>query len=66
MSTRLIAMCRAAATVLLCLRVCLVVASVGRADGLTTWDGRHPIDEIAATVVYFVPSDRAPLPDCAA
>ena len=31
--------------------------------GLTTWDGRHSIDTIRATVVYFVPSDRQPLPD---
>ena len=30
---------------------------------LTTWDGRHSIDAIRATVVYFVPSDRSPLPD---
>ncbi len=30
---------------------------------LTTWDGRHPIDTIRATVVYFVPADRRPLPD---
>ena len=59
MSTRLIATCRAPGIVLLC----VLAASVGRAAGLTTWDGRHPIDEIAATVVYFVPSDRTPLPD---
>ena len=31
--------------------------------GLTTWDGRHAIDTIDATVVYFVPADRQPLPD---
>lgn len=30
---------------------------------LTTWDGRHPIDRIELTVVYFVPNDAAPLPD---
>jgi hypothetical protein len=29
----------------------------------TTWDGRHPIGRIAATIVYFVPADRVPLPD---
>jgi hypothetical protein len=34
-----------------------------QAPGLTTWDGRHSIDTIRATVVYFVPSDRQPLPD---
>ena len=34
-----------------------------QASGLTTWDGRHSIDTIRATVVYFVPSDRQPLPD---
>jgi hypothetical protein len=40
----------------------LVVAAQERA-GLTTWDGRHRIDAIEVRVVYFVPSDRAPLPD---
>ncbi len=30
---------------------------------MTTWDGRHPIDRIDVTVVYFVPQDRTPLPD---
>ena len=34
-----------------------------QAPGLTTWDGRHSIDTIRATVVYFLPSDRQPLPD---
>lgn len=29
----------------------------------TTWDGRHPIARIEATVVHFVPADRAVLPD---
>ena len=33
------------------------------APGLTTWDGRHSIDAIRTTVVYFLPSDREPLPD---
>ena len=33
------------------------------ADGPTTWDGRHAISTIRATVVYFVPSDRVPLAD---
>lgn len=31
--------------------------------GLKTWDGRHAIDQIAVTAVYFVPNDRTPLPD---
>ena len=35
----------------------------GASGGLTTWDGRHTIDDIRATVVYFVPADRQPLPD---
>jgi len=29
----------------------------------TTWDGRHAIATVRATVVYFVPSDRVPLAD---
>ncbi len=33
------------------------------AEPLTTWDGRHNISNIAVTLVYFVPSDRVPLPD---
>ncbi|MCL4207006.1 MAG: hypothetical protein KJ000_31370 [Pirellulaceae bacterium] len=35
------------------------------ADGprLRTYDGRYPIEKIRVTVVYFVPSDRTPLPD---
>ncbi len=43
----------------------LALAGVGIADGgeLRTWDGKHPIDRIEVTVVYFVPQDRAPLPD---
>ncbi len=28
-----------------------------------TWDGKHSIEKIEVTVVYFVPSDREPLPD---
>src|SRR5712691_273389 len=28
-----------------------------------TWDGKHSIDQIEVTVVYFVPRDRSPLPD---
>src|SRR5688572_13710063 len=30
---------------------------------LKTWDGKHAIDRVDVTVVYFVPRDRAPLPD---
>lgn len=30
---------------------------------MMTWDGKHPIDRIDATIVYFVPSDRTPLFD---
>lgn len=30
---------------------------------LKTWDGRHSIDQIRVTMVYFVPKDRKPLPD---
>lgn len=32
-------------------------------DDLKTWDGRHSIEQIEVTVVYFVPRDRTPLPD---
>ncbi|WP_146527544.1 hypothetical protein [Novipirellula artificiosorum] len=42
----------------------LVLASfVPFAQATTTWDGRHSTDKIEVTVVYFVPSDRQPLPD---
>lgn len=37
--------------------------SVARGDGLKTWDGRHSIDHIEVTMVYFLPSDRTALPD---
>jgi hypothetical protein len=30
---------------------------------LKTFDGKHPIDRIAVRMVYFLPSDRTPLPD---
>lgn len=30
---------------------------------LKTWDGKHSIDKIDVTMVYFVPRDRPPLPD---
>ncbi len=29
----------------------------------TTWDGKHSTESIKVTAVYFVPSDRQPLPD---
>lgn len=31
--------------------------------GMKTWDGKHDVDRIDVTVVYFVPRDRTPLPD---
>ncbi|MGA0039601.1 MAG: hypothetical protein ACO3NZ_07115 [Pirellulales bacterium] len=37
--------------------------TVSPASATTTWDGRHETDRIDVTVVYFVPSDRDPLPD---
>jgi hypothetical protein len=30
---------------------------------LKTWDGKHSIEKIEVTAVYFVPKDRSPLPD---
>ncbi len=33
--------------------------------GMTTWDGRHGIGTIDATLVYFVPADRVALADWA-
>lgn len=53
-----------------CMAVALVtVAGTVRAAGpeprLTTWDGRHAIGVIDATLVYFVPADRTPLADWA-
>ncbi|MBI3467083.1 MAG: hypothetical protein HY000_29055 [Planctomycetes bacterium] len=43
--------------------VCMQAACVAAADLLKTWDGRHSIERIDVTVVYFVPRDRDPLPD---
>lgn len=40
----------------------LVSASVANAE-LKTWDGKHSIDRIEVSVVYFLPKDRKPLPD---
>jgi len=46
------------------LLVFLLALTTNRAcAGLKTWDGRHSIDAIEVTVVYFVPKDRTPLPD---
>lgn len=33
------------------------------AESLKTWDGRHSIERIEVTIVYFVPNDGRPLPD---
>jgi len=41
----------------------IVSSSAPAVAGPKTWDGRHPIDKIEVTVVYFVPKDRTPLPD---
>ena len=44
--------------VVMCCFVC------GTAFGeMKTWDGKHAIDRIDVTVVYFVPKDRTPLSD---
>lgn len=55
---------RPSAIATLTIAVALSFADTGPAEaGPKTWDGRHPIDRIAVTAVYFVPKDRAPLPD---
>ena len=41
----------------------LVLASQSAQAELKTWDGKHAIDKIQVTVVYFVPRDRTPLAD---
>jgi len=41
----------------------LALVAAEPAPSLTTWDGRHPIARIEATVVHFVPADREVLPD---
>lgn len=49
---------------LLVLALLLVGGFATPADAeLKTWDGKHSINEIEVTVVYFVPRDRTPLPD---
>lgn len=50
----------------LCISLLLLVVSCRPASALAelkTWDGKHSIDKIDVTVVYFVPRDREPLPD---
>jgi len=42
--------------------VVISFADVAGAE-MRTWDGRHNIERIAVTVVYFVPSGREALPD---
>ncbi|MCC7421495.1 MAG: hypothetical protein IT428_14520 [Planctomycetaceae bacterium] len=51
------------ATSLLTLCIALIPPASLRAEGLKTWDGKHSIDRIEVTVVYFVPRDRTPLAD---
>ena len=47
--------------------VCLLAVIVAPGGPLLaevkTWDGKHSIEKIDVTVVYFVPRDREPLPD---
>lgn len=50
-----------------CLRLCAFVAialstSLAPAQ-LKTWDGKHSIERIEVSLVYFLPKDRKPLPD---
>lgn len=40
----------------------LVSTQAAQAE-LKTWDGKHSIDQIEVTVVYFLPKGRTPLPD---
>ncbi len=42
----------------------LLFVSIGQSQAeVKTWDGKHSIEKIDVTVVYFVPRDREPLPD---
>jgi hypothetical protein len=41
----------------------LLVSATSLPATTTTWDGQHSTAEITVTVAYFVPKDRAPLPD---
>jgi hypothetical protein len=38
-------------------------APAAAAEKLMTWDGKHSIESIEVTMVYFVPRDRTALPD---
>lgn len=50
--------------VLPCCAIMLLWCTTGELHAeVRTWDGRHSIERIAVTAVYFVPSDRTPLPD---
>ncbi|MCX7423747.1 MAG: hypothetical protein NT013_30005, partial [Planctomycetia bacterium] len=48
--------------VCVCLLVSLFLTETADAE-LKTWDGKHAIDRIEVTVVYFLPQGRTPLPD---
>lgn len=43
--------------------VALLYCAAPSHAGVTTWDGRHSIEQVEVTAVYFVPKDRTPLPD---
>ena len=43
--------------------VALLSGAVPAFAGTTTWDGKHSIEQVEVTAVYFVPQDRTPLPD---
>ena len=40
-----------------------IAAPQPAAGQLKTWDGKHRVDAIEVTMVYFVPKDAVPLPD---
>ena len=48
--------------VCVCLLASLFLTEAARAE-LKTWDGKHVIDRIEVTVVYFLPKGRTPLSD---
>ncbi len=50
-------------TLILCLHLALLASAAVAAQPPRTWDGRHSIEQIEVTVVYFVPSNGSPLPD---
>lgn len=43
--------------------VCFLISAGACHAEVKTWDGRHSIENIEVTMVYFVPRDRTPLPD---